>query len=238
MKSKTGLHKKVACIFDGTPTGAQPPASEAAEPSAAAEPQPPAGQFQPPASTFGPKPVPVTSSQRTAPAKASAKAAAKQNKNMFGLTNKQGKTDPKQLKMLVLVAVLAVALVGVLFFVLSGSPKPPQKAAAAGPAQQPNQTAAAAAAAAGNIPWTRPEPWPEQIRDPMTMGTQGRTAENTPAEYVVKGIVFSQTRPSAIVGNRIVSVGDTINGMTVTAIAKDSVEFEKDGKRWTQQVQR
>lgn len=234
MKSKTGLHKKVACIFDGTPAGANPAASTPPDPAATGG-EPAAGQLQPPASAYGPKPVPVSASSRTAPAKTSAKGTAKQGRNVLGLTNKQGKTDPKQLKMLVMCVVLSVVLAAVLFFVLSGSPKPPKKAAAAN-APQPRQTDVTTPP--DTVPWTKPEPWPEQIRDPMTMGAQGRTGENTPAEFVVKGIVYSQTRPSAIVGNQIVSIGDTINGITVTAIEKDSVEFEKDGKRWTQQVQR
>jgi hypothetical protein len=140
--------------------------------------------------------------------------------------------DPKQRKMMIMIGVLSVVLVGVLMFVLSSPAAPPKKAAAAA------QAGDTAAPAAGPVAWTKPEPWPKQIRDPMTVGTQSRTNEGTQSECVVRGIVYSQTRPSAIIGNQIVFVGDTINGMTVIAIGRDSVELERDGQRWTQQVQR
>jgi hypothetical protein len=139
--------------------------------------------------------------------------------------------DPKQRKMLVLIGILSVVLVGVLMCVLSSPAAPPRKAAA-------SQTDSPAEPAAKAVAWTRPEPWPRQIRDPMTVGAQSRTNEGTQSECVVRGIVYSQTRPSAIIGNQIVFVGDTINGMTVIAIGRDSVELERDGQRWTQQVQR
>lgn len=227
MKSKTGLHKKVAFIFDGTPTSSQP---SAAAPAAAPGPTPESGSVP---STYGPQPIPVTAPAKSNPPKASPKSPGRPGKSAAGASGKQKKMDPKQLKMLVLVGVLSVVLVGVIFFVLS-SPAAPPKKAAAGTAAQTHS----AAPAAGPVAWTRPEPWPKQIRDPMTTGIQARTNEESGSECLVRGIVYSQTRPSAIVGDQIVFVGDTLNGITITAIGKDFVEFERDGQRWTQQVQR
>ena len=62
-----------------------------------------------------------------------------------------------------------------------------------------------------------------------------------PAEtggLVVKGIVFSANKPSAIINNQIYSEGQTVNGATISKITKESVEFEANEKRWSQFVQR
>lgn len=85
--------------------------------------------------------------------------------------------------------------------------------------------------------WAKPQPWPEQIRDPMAPEILGHGPDSAAPDCVVRGIVFSQTRPSAIVGNQIVFIGDTYNGISIVNITRDAVEFEKDGKRWTQPVQ-
>ena len=58
------------------------------------------------------------------------------------------------------------------------------------------------------------------------------------SKLVVKGIVYSDDDPSAVVGNRIVHEGDEIMGARVVKINRDSVVFEMDGKEWTQQVER
>ena len=39
-----------------------------------------------------------------------------------------------------------------------------------------------------------------------------------------------------MIGSAFVREGDTIDGVTVFKIYDDRVEFEKDGKRWTQKV--
>jgi hypothetical protein len=55
---------------------------------------------------------------------------------------------------------------------------------------------------------------------------------------VVKGIVYSEDNPCAVVGDRIVSAGDTVGGATVVKINPDSVEFTMGDKNWTQKVER
>ncbi len=233
MTSKSGLHKKVAFIFDGTPSGSTPNASEA--PVSDKTPQTPS--VRPPTTTYGPQPIAAPAKPATArPTAKKTQPAARQKSKQ---ARKKQKTDPKQAKMLVLVAVLAVVFVGILFFVLNSPTPAPKKAGAANAAAAavtPSPEPEVPAPAATN--WTRPEPWPDETRDPMTPGPQGRAADGSAYDRLVKGIVYSQTNPSAIVGDRIVSVGDTINGITIVAIEKDAVEFEKDGKRWTQPVQR
>jgi hypothetical protein len=56
------------------------------------------------------------------------------------------------------------------------------------------------------------------------------------SEEMVAGIVYSQDKPIAVVGSQIVHLGEKIGKARVTAISPDSVEFEKNGKRWTQGV--
>lgn len=53
----------------------------------------------------------------------------------------------------------------------------------------------------------------------------------------VNGIIYSTDNPCAVVGSRIVSVGDVVNGATVVKINPKSVEFERDNNKWTQYVE-
>lgn len=51
-------------------------------------------------------------------------------------------------------------------------------------------------------------------------------------------IVYSEDNASAIVSNKVVYEGDMIDGYKVVKIHRDKVEFEKDGKIFTKQVNR
>jgi hypothetical protein len=217
MKTKTGLHKRVAFIFDGSPAAPQPAETIPTPVETPGEASP-----QSASSSVG-----GSAAAKNTAAKSHAKSGTRQVKT----AGKQIKKDPKQAKMLALIGVLSVVLVAVLFFVLSSPVSTPPKTAAAAQSAEPQ------APSAGTPGWTRPEPWPKQIRDPMTVGAFSQTNEGSQSECIVRGIVYSQTRPSAIIGNQIVLVGDTINGMTVIDIGRDSVVLERDGQRWTQQVQ-
>jgi type II secretory pathway component PulC len=65
---------------------------------------------------------------------------------------------------------------------------------------------------------------------------------------VVKGIVYSESNPSALVGKLIppgvvgdvqsVHKGDMVAGAKITRITKDAVEFEMNGQIWRQNVER
>ncbi len=59
----------------------------------------------------------------------------------------------------------------------------------------------------------------------------------TPVYRLVTGILYSEDKPSAVIGNQIVYEGDTLHGINVVKIYKNKVEFEKNGKRWTQPVE-
>ncbi len=98
-----------------------------------------------------------------------------------------------------------------------------------------------------NIDWKIPEPYPAMIHDPMKLTaisagqakvqTQKSETENITA-IIVKGILYSSDNPAALVDNRIVRVGDTVQDATVVRINRDGVEFEMNGKRWKENVQR
>ena len=53
---------------------------------------------------------------------------------------------------------------------------------------------------------------------------------------LVRGIVYSESRGSTLIDKTVVQTGAVIDGVKVINIHADGVEFEKDGRRWTQKV--
>ena len=53
---------------------------------------------------------------------------------------------------------------------------------------------------------------------------------------VVTAIVYGEDNPSAIVSDKVVSEGDVINGCKVIKIDRYTIEFEKNGKRFTKGI--
>ena len=88
------------------------------------------------------------------------------------------------------------------------------------------------------IDWEIPAPYPTTLRDPMRLVPVEipQTEISKTIKLIVKGILYSEDNPSAVIGNQIVHEGDTIRGVSVIKISYDSVEFEMNGKRWTQKV--
>jgi hypothetical protein len=69
-------------------------------------------------------------------------------------------------------------------------------------------------------------------------GTQSELLRLLPFNRaMVSGIIYHEENPSAIVWDRVVYQGDTIDGYKVVRISKDEVEFEKDGKTLIKRVQ-
>jgi HEAT repeats/HEAT repeat len=62
------------------------------------------------------------------------------------------------------------------------------------------------------------------IEELLAVGRKGR----------IRGIVSSEGSFTALIDGQAVREGDTIYGATVVNIFQDKVEFEKDGRRWTQ----
>ncbi len=57
-----------------------------------------------------------------------------------------------------------------------------------------------------------------------------------PGKAFVSSIAYSQSRALAFINDEMVPEGAVVNGATVFKIHPDTVEFEKDGQRWTQKV--
>ena len=84
-------------------------------------------------------------------------------------------------------------------------------------------------------------------RDPMQRASAGGSSESgagtdgLPAAQVdaivVRGIMYSADNPAAIIGQDVVHPGETVFGVKVSRIMKKQVEFELNGKKWTQGVQ-
>ena len=52
----------------------------------------------------------------------------------------------------------------------------------------------------------------------------------------VKSILYSDDKPSVVIGNKIIYISQEINGAILREIHKDYIIFEKDGVTWTQKV--
>ncbi len=85
------------------------------------------------------------------------------------------------------------------------------------------------------VNWPAPPDYPENITDPMDTASV-RPVEPQSLRPIVSGITYSDDKPQVIIGTQLVGEGEQINGTTVVKINKDSVEFEKDGEKWIQQI--
>lgn len=96
------------------------------------------------------------------------------------------------------------------------------------------------------LTWEVPPPYEYTGRNPMVpmplyypqpIDVPVEEAEPTEVENMeVVGLLYGQDRHSAIVGAQIVHEGERIGDVTVIAIDQDGVEFERDGRRWRQNV--
>jgi len=240
-----GLHKKVSAIFGNVAfakdsDAQQFPGTDVPKPPVSKPPTP--SHMTPtkpkPKETLPPPPPPQP---KTAPAKrtkvyASMKIAKKipwlqtlaKIKSKL-LTPKPGVSSSKHKKMVILVPALSIILIFVLFKFLST------------PSRGTNQSkgfepTGAAAASNGLINWQIPDPYPTSLRDPMQFGS-ATIAQPETGKLIVKGIVYSEDNPSAVINDQILHQGDKILDITVVKINTNSVEFEINGKKWTQEVQ-
>ena len=237
---RVGLQKKVSSIFTGVPI----PKDNSAQQSSGA-PAPERPNYASPSHLSGTTKKPQQPAQpppKAAPAKQpkaviTTKAASQipwqetleQIKAKL-FTPKPGVSPARQKAMVILVPVLFLVMIFAFTRVLS-SPSPRRTGAQSfGPSN-------AVAGSKDEIDWQIPEPYPTTLRDPMQFGSVTTTQDGT-GKLIVKGIVYSKNNPSAVIGNQIVHEGEKVLGATVVKINKDSVEFEMNGKKWTQKVQR
>lgn len=254
-KNKAGLHKKISSIFEGVPipqsNGAQQSSSvPRPESSEHTPPKPPAEGPQPPqikASTkadqpvpSGPKVAPVQKPKSETAIKTAGPTSWDKIKNKF-FSGEGGVDTRRQKVMAILVPILFIALIFVLLRVF----RTPSRKKTKPQEVTPTKTVAKSP---GKIDWQIPAPYPTTLRDPMRTspavifqagqtGT-GQIETKDIVKQPIKGILHSEDNPSAIIGTRIVHEGETISGATIVKINKDSVEFEMNGKRWVQEVER
>jgi len=246
-KFKAGLHKKISSIFDGVPMQQNNGDSQPAHTSIPAfvREQNDEVRAKPvissPASPSVPKPQQSSQpSNAPLPKRSSPDNIVKPSKQiplqqiwqrisgkLFAA--KPGVDANKQKVMVILIPVLFIVLIIVLTQVLSGTAP---KATVA----QNVSAANAAAAFTDKVDWQIPKPYPANLRDPMQKGSGGSSAQG--GELAVRGILYSQDKPSAVIGSQIIHEGEKVSGATVQKINKNSVEFELDGKKWTQQIQK
>jgi len=88
--------------------------------------------------------------------------------------------------------------------------------------------------------WELPQKISFAVRD-VTNSKSEKTEVPRPADLPqlsVRGIVvYNDDNKSAIVGDTVVRAGDSVKGVKVIMITADFVVFEKDGFRWSQNVE-
>ena len=131
--------------------------------------------------------------------------------------------------MVVLVPVLFIAFIFVFIKVLTPSVSGTRASTKPVPTNAAQQ-------ADKKLDWKLPALYPTNIRNPMQL-VSVVTADSGTGDLVVKCTVHDENNPLAIIGKKIVHVGDTIAGVKIIKITKDSVTFEKNGKTWTQKVE-
>jgi hypothetical protein len=149
------------------------------------------------------------------------------------LASKTGPSSRRQTTMVILVIALSILLFVLLFKPFSKSSN------ITGPGEsQPATSQPTARTNAANIAinWQKPDVYPSNIRDPMILGSQQQFYSETWKPNLV-GLVYNEKQKYAIVGTELLQEGEEINGVKVIKINKDSVEFERDGQKWTQEVQ-
>lgn len=252
-KHKAGLHKGVSSIFTGVPIPKHTDGDEQASTKATKEP----ANYGPPSHLSGrtaeapqPRKSPSKVLMPEKP-KADEKDAAKMQvpveikpagpsaleqvvqrikDKLFA--PKPGVNSARQKAMVVLVPVMFIGMVLAFLKALGGGP-----GETTGPKTfKPSNVAAAATS---TIDWQIPEAYPTMLRDPMqfkAVATPTPTPDET-GNIDIKGILYSEENPSVIIGIEILHEGDKVSGATIVKIYKDSVEFEMNGKKWTQKVQ-
>lgn len=146
-----------------------------------------------------------------------------------------GKTGKHQQQMGVLVAVLMFVLVAVLYYVLGSGPSVAKALTQDPPAEQDTSPVSANKRAES---WKMPDAFPESVRDPMKSSAKVTTGGAViQGNLSVRGIVYSTTKPSAIISGQVLFEGESIGDIRICKIEKDFVEFEKNGKSWKQQVE-
>lgn len=243
-KCKVGLHKHISAIFDGVPIsgnnhshqscgtatasyGSNTPCklpTPVCPPTPAVKPKHISGQLQ--------KQAPHMSLKSDDTEKMALQILGQQIiekiKEKFFIP-KPGVSTARQVTTAVLLLILLIVLIFMLFH--ATGPASPDKNNS-----NVSKSDAALAGSNINIGWQVPAVYPQTLRDPMQI-VSGNNIYRQGGEIIVRGIVHSDDKPSAIIGTKVYFEGNKIGDTTVVKINMDSVELETNGKKWTQRVQ-
>lgn len=237
-RQRSGLHKDISSIFDGVPvpdsTGGKDYTKNVSRPDSEARHLPPVvGAVESGAPSA--KPVEKIVQQKTPSVKIKKPSAAGQAFEQLKaklLTPPEGVSPAKHKATLVMIPALLVIVVAVFgrnFISAGGGVK--------GTSETQENIEIAAVAPKTEIQWQKPLLYPENLRDPMTRYSSFSGTETAVSgDIVVRGIAWSSDKPAAVIGTKIMYVGDAIQGATIKKIMKDGVEFESEGKTWIQKV--
>ncbi|MHC4692409.1 MAG: hypothetical protein ACYS67_06685 [Planctomycetota bacterium] len=254
-KNKAGLHKQVSSIFTGVPI---PKEDNTQQPTSTATKGHPT--YGPPSHLSGatllpdqlmkssPKDIPAEkpkeeekkAPQAPAPViKSSGPSALQQAVQRIKdklFAPKPGVNPARQKAMVVLVPVMFIGMILAFYKVLGGGSGETPGPKVITPS---NNTTTAGSS---TINWKIPALYPTTLRDPMlfkkaaVIPTTGDPDKTTTEEITIKGILYSEEDPSVIIGIDILHEGDKVSGATIVKINQNSVEFEMNGKKWTQKV--
>jgi hypothetical protein len=159
-------------------------------------------------------------------------------------TPKPGTSPAKQKAMVIMVPILAIIMIFVFRQVLSKAPSKTK-----GTEADDTPAVVSNADSGSEIDWVIPEPIKIMTRDPIQLpdesntenpeentGQNGEANTDNQGAIIIRDIVHSKDKPSAVIGSRIVYPGDEINGVTIIKINRDSIVLEKDGEKWQQNV--
>jgi hypothetical protein len=252
-KKRTGLQSEIAGIFSGVPVPkkggqrsqpgdpAQKPDDPASKRSGSVIPKPAAPQPQVPVAPTPKKPVkPLPAAPRPKAVEVKVpeqktrqippKKLRRRKDKLFA--PKAGVSSSRQKSGIILFLLLSTVLVIVLARPYLNSRRNPDISPTAGKTNTGNSTMANI-----EIDWPVPPVYSAELRDPMQLGSRQQIKIETSDGLVVRGISYSEDRKYAVIGTTTVQEGDVIQDTTIVEITPNSVVFEKDGKRWTQEVQ-
>jgi len=253
-KHRSGLHKEISSIFDGVPMpnkndpghGSSVPSKIKAGYVPPRPPVAPAPQQAPQVGPQSPKPqaeekIPVSESVppklvrepeitgKYMPERESALKRILENIKKRVLAKGDSEGSSKQKVMIILIPVLAIVMIFMMIRAFSA----------------PMINAAVNMAPSGNKPaenqtpkteWKIPDVYPSTLRDPMQFAAASASKYGN-GQLVVTGILYSDDKASVVINGRIAYQGDEVFGAKILKIEKKSVEFEMNGKTWTQKVQ-
>jgi hypothetical protein len=235
MKPRAGLGKKVSSIFDGVPIPGATKETTAESSTTMSRGYIRDSAADAPASGLTPSLDAGRTSRPNPVRNKYGDISLRVQQQLFGAES--GTVAGRQKAAAVAVVLLFVVLVIVVYYNFIV----PASNVAAKPAAAPVESAAPSGHVVAAAGWKEPDPYPENLRDPMVIGAMshvqpGANGGPNSAMLWVRGIIVSD-QSSAIVNGQIVCEGDAVDGVTVVKIAQEYVEFKLKDKTWKQEIE-